>query len=181
MCNKQADMQVRAMVARVKGDMRAMATAIEAYYIDARDNYPCWAKGEKGANRLAGEQAGAYHIHTFRVWSNEAEAKSFWTLTTPVAYLSSYLEDPFADTKEVTFGYYADAKGWILYSWGPDRDENRRDNWDIEPDVEVIYRSEISQPSNTLIAGTSSAPAHEAYTYDPTNGTVSPGDIWRIK
>ena len=99
-----------------------------------------------------------------------------------MAYLSYYPPDPFASTRRTTYGYYADEKGFILFSWGADWDENKRYSWDLEPDVEMVYKSTISQPSPTLIAGTSSSPAHEAYTYDPTNGTYnSPGDIWRVK
>jgi hypothetical protein len=80
-----------------------------------------------------------------------------------------------------TYGYYADENGFILYSGGPDTDERLTDSWDLEPDVELLYKSTISHPSLTLLAGTSSL-SHEAYTYDPTNGTyTSAGDIWRVK
>ena len=96
-------------------------------------------------------------------------------------YLANYFSDPRADTRGVAYGFYAVEHGWILYSWGPDTDENGIENpGDLEPDVEQVYRSSISQPSLTLIAGNSSS-SHEAYTYDVTNGTISPGDIWRVR
>lgn len=180
MQSRWKEAEIRSQVSRVKGDMRSNATAIEAYYVDS-SAYPCWVKGESGANSFAGPEAGVYHIHTFQIWKNPAEVRTFNTLTTPISYLAKFFTDPFADTRGATFGYYCDVNGWVIYSWGPDRDENKRDSWDLEPDVEKVYRSTIAQPSPTLLFGSSSSPAHEAYTYDPSNGTVSPGDIWRVK
>jgi hypothetical protein len=171
---------IRSRVSRVKVDMRTMATAIESYYVD-NCLYPAMIKGEGGANSFAGKNAGVYKILTFRVWKNQAEKETFKTLTTPINYLESYSPDPFAISRGATYGYYHDANGWILWSWGPDVDENKPDQWDLAADVEKVYYSAIRQPSLELLCGTSSAPAHHAYTYDPTNGTVSPGDIWRVK
>lgn len=163
----------------VREDFHAIARALDAYYAD-HHSYPAWAKGESGENSFAGPNSGAYHIHTFRIWKNENEVGAFYTLTTPVPYLTNYFSDPWADTRGVAYGYYADEHGWILYSFGPDTDENDMGFSDLEPDIEQVYRSSISQPSLTLIAGSSSS-SHEAYTYDPTNGTISPGDIWRVR
>jgi len=60
--------------------------------------------------------------------------------------------------------------------------------------IETIYDSRISHPSTNyvtgisggLIAGQSNGTENgtsrtNAYTYDPTNGTVSEGDVWRVK
>ena len=163
----------------VREDFHFIARALDAYYAD-HHSYPAWAKGENGANSFAGPNSGAYYIHTFRIWKNENEVGAFYTLTTPVPYLKQYSSDPWADTRGTTYGYYTDERGWILYSFGPDTDENDMGFSDLEPDIEQVYRSSISQPSLTLVAGTNSV-SHEAYTYDPTNGTISPGDIWRVK
>lgn len=172
---------VRSKASRVRTDLRTIAMALEAYYRD-HNSYPAYATGQAAANSFAGSQAGAYHIHTFRIWRDQSEVGKFATLTTPVGYLSHYLPDPFAWTRGASYGYYSDGTGYILYSWGPDMDERLNHSWDLEPDVEMVYKSTISQPSPTLLAGTSSSPAHEAYTYDPTNGTYnSPGDIWRVR
>ena len=170
---------VRSKLSQVKTDMRSIATSLEAYFVDNMQ-YPAWAKGDQGANSFAGPLAGAYHIHTFRTWRDDSEQGTFYTLTTPVPYLTSYMRDAFASTRGATFGYYCDNNGWILYSWGPDMDENHRYKWDLEPDVDKVYRSIFSQPSLTLLTGTSSL-SGEAYTYDPTNGIISPGDVYRVK
>lgn len=169
----------RGRVSQAKTDLRTIATGLEAYFVDNMQ-YPAWAKGDQGANSFAGPKAGAYHIHTFRIWRDESEVGTFATLTTPAAYLPYYLSDLFASTRGATYGYYSDENGWILFSWGPDYDENKRESWDLDPDVEMVYKSSISQPSLTLLTCTSSL-SGEAYTYDPTNGSISPGDVYRVK
>jgi len=67
--------------------------------------------------------------------------------------------------KYLGFRYYSDPNGWILISPGPDRD------YDIDP--VKYYDSSIAQPSFELLC--------IAGTYDPTNGTVSSGDVFRVK
>lgn len=85
-------------------------------------------------------------------------------LTTPIAYITSHFPDPFAPDQKQTFGYYQkDDKGWILFSPGPDGKFNL--GWEV-------YDPSQSQPSVELLT---------RYTYDPTNGVRSAGDIWRVK
>jgi len=87
------------------------------------------------------------------------------TLTTPVAYITSLPVDPFAPEEGAVFGYFKhNDTGWILYGAGPDRDYDL----DLEKDYSATARN---NPLPTLIQKT----------YDPTNGSVSGGDIWRIK
>ncbi len=173
--------QIRSKVSRVKSDQRTYATGLETYYLD-NNAFPAWTTDENYSINNLGDPGNAAALHTFMVWASTAD--EFHTLTTPVSYLTSYFRDPFADTKGATFGYYADANGWILYSFGPDTDEDVLTNGcpgDIDTDVETVYFSTISQPSYTLIALGHSGSPPNAYTYDPTNGTVSPGDVWRVK
>ncbi|MCD6385900.1 prepilin-type N-terminal cleavage/methylation domain-containing protein [Candidatus Sumerlaeota bacterium] len=171
--------QTRSKVSRVKGDQRTLATGLESYYVD-NNSYPVWTTDpNKSVNNLGDANTGAAKRHSFRVWTTPNE---FHTLTTPISYLTSYFRDPFADTKGATFGYYADDNGWIVWSYGPDTDEDSTDaskNSDIDADVETLYNSGISQPSYTLIA--MDGASGESYTYDATNGTISPGDVWRVK
>ena len=63
--------------------------------------------------------------------------------------------------------------------------------------IKSIYLPQQGQPSNYLIAGAGTTPPSNfnitlptgytavsqgnAFTYDPTNGTVSQGDVWRVK
>ena len=158
-------------IAKVKSDLKYLANAVERFHKD-NHKYPPWARGKDGVNAFASPDSGAYKRHTFALNAS---------LTTPIQYIKSYPDDPFSDTKGATYGYYTDGNGFIIYSWGPNTDENSRDGWDLEVDVEKVYDSKIPQPSFTLLTGKSSAPNGGAYTYDPSNGTVSEGDIYRVK
>jgi len=161
---------ISSKIARVRADLKYLAKAVERYHKD-NHKYPPWARGKEGVNGFAGEGTGAYQMHTF--------AKN--ALTSPIKYIESYPCDPFSDTKGATYGYYTDGGGFILYGWGTDTDENYPMGWDLEADVEKVYNSKIAQPSFTLLTGKSSAPKGGAYTFDPSNGTVTEGDIYWVK
>lgn len=189
--------QVRSKVSRVRTDHRSLATAIEAYYVD-NNSYPA-ATNTKAQSAYAFAPTGKLdNCRTFKLHVPTNNAMRCLTLTTPVAYITSFFSDPFADTRGATFPYWAGRTGWILGSWGPDTDEAQggqllwcatgftpgprgvADNPSpYVAGVETVYDPvNISQPSLTLLAG---AGAKGAYTYDPTNGTVSSGDLWRVK
>lgn len=175
--------QVRSKVSRAKSDMRSYATGIESYYVD-NNTYPVSAR--------AGRDPGAGNINKYlpkasatipnvSTFAARLTANSFATLTTPIAYVTSSFPDPFADSKGATFGYYSDTNGWILWSFGPNTDESVMGELQGSSNaVETVYNSMQSQPSTTLIAGANTAPP-SAFTYDPTNGTVSGGEVWRVK
>ena len=177
--------QVRSKVSRVKTDQRSLATGIEAYYVD-NNQYPVSARTGRLPANIGNVNSFLLNPGTLAAISSfsaqQAAAPKIMTLTTPIAYITSYFTDPFADTKAATFGYFADTNGWILWSPGPDTDQAQNDDLGGSNAVETVYTSNMSQPSATLIVGanTGSTP-NEAYTYDPTNGTVSPGDVWRVK
>lgn len=184
--------QVRSKVSRVKSDHRSLATAIEAYYVD-NNLYPAAAMGTANANLISADTATLASGDAGRTFALRQGTVVLSTLTTPIAYITTYFADPFADTRGLTFRYYADRAGWILGSWGPDTDQgaggdlgwNQGANpWDDDdPDIETIYDSRQSQPGDLLIAGeaSTSVAGAGAFTYDPTNGTVSQGDVWRTK
>lgn len=189
--------QVRAKVSRVKNDQRSLATGIESYYVD-NNVYPLSARtgrdpaGQGNVNQglavTAGDNNAATNllgIPTFasRNANTNAAVAGMATLTTPIAYITSFFADPFMDFKGATFGYYSDQNGWILFSPGPDTDQVAFTDLGVtanSPLVETLYTSQIAQPSPALIAFARAA-ANAATTYDPTNGTVSGGDVWRTK
>jgi prepilin-type N-terminal cleavage/methylation domain-containing protein len=182
--------QIRSKVSRVKADQRSLATAVEAYYVD-NNLYPAMAKGNAGANGGVSLPPGTgtdgiYLVYTFRVWRSVAERNTFHTLSTPISYIGTYFPDPFAKGhKGATFGYYHDTNGWILGSYGPDVDDTGTNPGDLgmydNGGIDTVYRSVIAQPSLTLQCGRSTVGDQEAFTYDPTNGTISPGDVYRVK
>ena len=167
----------RSKVSRINSDMRSLATALEAYYIDHK-SYPV----KIPLLEMSLDPAHIAKIGGSNLFSIEpGKPGKIFGVTTPVAYISSMLKDPFTGKLKLRFyyrgsffthsisrrcapfAYHADANGWILFSPGPDRD------YDLTPEKD--YDSSIPQPSPFLMIKT----------YDPTNGTTSDGDIWRVK
>jgi len=120
-----------------------------------------------------------------------APQQRFYTLTTPLGYITSYPNDPFSNVRGSTFVYWSvfpgqpdlsgkivwkdsplGGVGWILVSPGPDLKYDLPGEWDV-------YNPAVSQPSYRLLSGTNKQ--GRALTYDPTNGIISDGDIWRVK
>lgn len=93
-------------------------------------------------------------------------------ITTPIAYATGNFPDPFSSTKGGSYRYYVsdDGHSWILISPGPDG------TYDL---TEKTYKDAARRagPYNWKALQQLLAP----YTYDPTNGTVSTGDIFRFK
>ena len=159
----------RSIVARVKGDERTISLSLETYYID-HNNYPAWSlrNDENAFGGIPDKKGKLARIPTFL---SPHHAKPI-TLTTPIAYLSIYYADPFAPIKGATFAYWTPEKdhgiGYILWSPGPDETygltiENVAGAYDASTSATI--------PSEMLIG----------LTYDPSNGTVSGGDVWRVK
>ncbi len=143
--------QTRSKVSRVTSEMRTFATGMESYYVDNNTYLP--TRNVVGVSRL----------------------QRFIPLTTPVSYLSSIPKDLFSnetgDQKYYPYwgqdmfsptnaAYFVNVPAlqsrvagggnlWMVFSSGPDRD--------YEPAV-APYGFDI---------------------YDPSNGTISNGDIFR--
>lgn len=170
--------QTRSKVSRVKADQRTITVGLEAYHVD-ENNYPPTLDSDGVANAFA-------NLNLVR-------------LTTPVAYLTSTTPtiDPFMNNTKATntavgaqpvdqdsFYYvsYADFTtvfgispnttfmGWGLSSLGPDHDDNGILNsaWLIQG--AVSSGSGVNMQTGFWISRV----------YDPTNGTVSLGDICRF-
>lgn len=200
--------QTRAKVARVKADLRSIATGIESYYVD-NSTYPQQDSSLEsaaapyvgyGVNDVPNATAGARSNPTFRrkVDSNDA----LRTMTTPVAYMTSFPSDPFANTNGIKFSYSTQRGGigWILWSFGPDTDQNTPYSgghpsppWPT-PLLPASYgdiNAGIVNGSNALFVSVDTFfydPAQQVpsfsliqVTYDPSNGTASNGDIYRVK
>jgi prepilin-type N-terminal cleavage/methylation domain-containing protein len=152
--------QVRAKVSRAKSDMRSLAVPLEAYAVDY-NKYP----------------PGFVDVNPDRLERLFAEdPRNLIPLTTPVSYITSLIPDPFTPTEREPgapldvpqklvndpYSYYnyqeqgavttgQESAYWALYSMGPD------------------------------LQNTHGWVAMGQVTYDPTNGTVSRGDIFRIR
>ena len=150
--------QIRSKVSRAKGDIRSLATAIESYATD-------WNK--LPPNTSSDPSSPWYDERGSGLIGN-------W-VTTPIAYITNNrTRDPFVpeaegalNTDEWWFSYhnilllgwsqpFVDYYGaWRIGSIGPDRDY-----WNTFPSGQVL-------------------PRNPQRPYDPTNGTVSNGNIWR--
>lgn len=200
--------QVRAKVSRTRTDMRSLSVATEAYYVD-NNIYPAWAVGglagcstyNAAVVAQQGHSQGASSIPNF-LMNGPNPNQAFQTMTTPISFITSYPADPFASNRGCTFSYLsifpgesqstaqcpgAGGVGWIMWGFGPDVDEYKGSSAsDLGDSPYIVYNPAQSQPSPLLLSGPwtggdTADTGQYAYTYDPTNGTVSGGDIWRIK
>lgn len=141
--------QLRTQVTRVKCELRGIGTAMEAYFLDY-DDYP----------------ASQSHLEKNRDFNG-----LYW-LTTPTVFMSSTFADPFSNQWDSgTFFPYMLAgrqKGglenwssclvtWVLFSCGPDR---RCDQFSF-------VHPHVWNPTSPV-----------SYSYSPTNGSRSKGDIF---
>ena len=195
--------QIRSKVSRVKTDHRSIATALESYYID-NNQYPAWASTittdpVSPCNRTISVNYGlrdaAADDSSFRVLRSFATADDpgvnpymMMTITTPIAYMTSIPVDPFADAKGCSSGYFSDPSftGWILYSPGPDTDNGYTDGTTVvgsplNESCYAVYMPQLTMPSPQIIGGSASDTEDRSFTYDPSNGTVSSGDVYRVK
>ncbi len=143
--------QTRAKVSRAKNDLRVLATGLTSYYVD---------------NNAFPQSSFVPRFRRLR------------PLTTPVAYLSSIPTDPFnpvdegaghwrttGDYRYGSMPFTGNATRWALASDGPSRTS------DTEP---IRFYPGYS---TGLFFG--EVPGFDYTLYDPTNGTISHGDIFR--
>jgi hypothetical protein len=143
----------RARVPRAQSDFRSLTTAIESYALDA-DDYP----------------------------------ETLWQLTTPVAYISAIPYDVFPIPPEHSFftraiprvpplyarfnaelttnGARTVYRSWILVSCGPDGTFQIDPARDLPPG-ESLTREQVERRLRDM-------------TWDPSNGSTSAGDIFRL-
>jgi len=155
--------QVRAKVSRVRNDLRSLAVAIEMYMLDNNNEI----LGSNDWQTKLGLTAGVARLY--------AHAK----LTTPIAYLSSLLVDPFyvESSAGVRQGKVYEFRSHNEFSaTAYSRCRLRGYTWGVNSIGPALIRiSTDSDPSmQDVLRGI--APG---FTYDPTNGTVSKGFIIR--
>ncbi len=184
--------QTRSKVARVKADMRSLATAIESYTVDHNKPPTVIVLGKQWNSS---NPFGDYSAVNQALSTPNCVSARFKRLTTPVAYITSIFIDPFRpqaygvdpagnlNTEYDTYDYFeaydftpglgsydqttANWRGagitsgasWRIVSAGPDR-------------VNFFgggYAGQFPMPNRSF-----------GLDYDPTNGTVSRGDIVRV-
>ena len=195
--------QTRSKVARVKADLRTLATAIQAFHSD-HNHYPVGTDDaplipQRIADHFArstvapGASGAPFSFYTFQTVDIPDTVRGH-SLTTPVAYTTTIPFDPFASEPGfVTYSYRegrdGDRSGWIITSFGPDRDDldnGGKNNGCGHLAARLCGRhgdiSEVhAMPGSgrwQVDQGTRNA-ALAGVTYDPTNGSISDGDLWR--
>lgn len=153
----------RAKVSRVKADLRTLATAIESYTVDNnREPFD-------GNN-------GEPHVG----W-----ATSQSRLTTPIAYITSIFTDPFQDdslpdTSDPDSTHFVDARH--AYDYGTARWHGVDPGSPEEPGYLFNFSGSPwkigSAGPDTSFEGPGSWYGMKDF-YDPTNGTISGGDVYR--
>ena len=159
--------QVRAKVSRVKAEHATIATAVESYYVD-NNAYP-WPKNIGfGPNNTA-----------FNGWTWEGVPES---LSTPISYLSqTAVKDPFKTSVQIGWSYRFQNNAELIYMR-----QNYGESWwttDNPVGDNVYYWYNGTRNSSIQWDVWSSGPDMRDYQYlyyDPTNGTVSNGDIIRF-
>lgn len=146
--------QIRAKVSRTKADFRTLATGFESYAVDNFKYPPDFDSGIYG-------------------FTPPNEYLTYASITTPVAYLTSAPRDIFFRLPGKPGGYFD--------YWGGDAVDTYAQNdptriaWEREGVRWFVYTSGPDGIRETL-------PLHMSESerlYDPTNGTVSRGDIGR--
>lgn len=195
--------QVRAKVSRAKNDLRVLATALESYYVDNNDYPYIQADGGPGIEWQA----------PYGFPPNRPDGPA--GLTTPIAYLTTDLRDPFELESEDGSTLSPSGKGLLYYErlgWGYDANGNRwNDNGanvravrvcvdgngtllGTAPDfnttdpnlipVRYVVFSVGPDKTHRVYAGDGSVVVRSRFSilnrYDPTNGTISPGNIARF-
>lgn len=174
--------QTRAKVSRVKADLRTQATALEAYFVD-------WNNYTRDSDSSLDLKGGTNIDFEYR-------ANGAVQLTTPIAYISSLLQDPFArgDQTMVDGGV---AQGYRIGSGTWSYDPSHLPTSDIQDSHTVFANNGRVGAFVTLSPGpdrsrnrigykcfpyqSTASNEQEPYEdYDPTNGTISGGDVYRF-
>ncbi len=172
--------QVRSKVARVKSDMRSLATAVEAYTVD--NNSPPPSAGEAGYPPIVIRGVNGTGV----LGPN---------LSTPIAYITSALIlDPFVDNDyasspdEMFYSYHTYTYRWPKFKptaradtagWGNANEGNAMTGI-IFKELYGTWRLISNGPDRNYWNKQPKQPAASiGLPYDPTNGTVSDGNIIR--
>ena len=150
--------QIRAKVSRVVSDMKTLETALESYRLD-QNVYPTCNKA-----RVAGS-GDYFHPNDIR----------FYRMTTPIAYISSVPDDPFATYVNASdfaqwggaYDYVNTTPGshnggwshvWRINSWGPDN----HNGWGGQRNDQGNSNCQDGVPK---------------FVYKSSNGLISKGDV----
>jgi prepilin-type N-terminal cleavage/methylation domain-containing protein len=173
--------QTRSKVSRVRADQRTIATALQSYQVDY-NVYPWWSPaGYPNSN--------VYWKPPYSGGGSRIPLAFAQGLTTPIAYISSIqMGDPFTANKEhkEQIFFYVEQAGHeteaVVGSYGYDRDrETMHALMPQNTSSSTVYGLFSMGPDGRYYDTLAWPAGHAHWTeYDPTNGTVSQGNIWRF-
>ncbi|GAB4315746.1 MAG: hypothetical protein Kow0059_07950 [Candidatus Sumerlaeia bacterium] len=177
--------QVRSKVSRTKADMRSLATAIEAYAVDY-NHYPSTRICRPPSPSAFSGQSVFYSTIT-----TGAVSPRFIKLTTPVAFISSVFMDPFTQVSggvsKVKNPSGVAEPGYDTYDYVSAYDFKPPDPRGGGITSGAMWRLCSAGPDGIIAFGGGAAPPNQPLVwaqlgvdYDPTNGTVSAGDLVRV-
>ncbi len=157
--------QIRAKVARAKGEIRGLATAMNTYFLDF-NIYPCETEADMYATR----------------WTTRYNRGHLW-LTSPIKYISSVPADPFASMAHVDTQNYGGSRIQTYETGGIEPSPLNHPMGKKCNTCMLTWAMWSKGPSAELEGGqvVSGDDAHiggrDIRNYSPTNGTTSRGPI----
>ncbi len=159
------DAQVRSKASRAKADIKTIVTALEAYAVD-HGGYPTYHYSNVPQAALEfhiGGQVTGFGVPD-TTWNGQNP------LTTPIGYITSMPQDPFASHK---VGLPPEVREYMYVNW----------NYALmamptDPHAPTFaYAASHYGPYRLHSRGPDADGPDSGTPYDPTNGTVSNGDI----
>ncbi len=157
--------QMRAKVSKAKAEQRMLANATEAYRVDNNFYMP------------------------YPLWGGHASFRYTNALTTPIAYISHadavidlFVDQEMVNVANARYGYFSDSKARNDPTWALKMRNMRGDGW--SQTEELIYVFTSGGPDGEALkfdfGGLQFDELRIYVPYNPTNGTISTGDLLRF-
>ena len=175
--------QTRAKVTKVLADMRSYVVAVESYVVDNNEAMPCayWSP-------FADAKVNNLYWYMWIEINDNIKGGAGKHLTTPIAYMTSLPLDPFVTKRfgypiSYTWFYEGKAKMGGRYERPTKMNDAARAGFGPHPGGDnapyVLYGERTYQwHMETFGPDRAWWLENDGVIYDPTNGTVSAGDIW---
>ncbi len=181
--------QMRAKVSRVKADLRSLVIAMEAYQVDN-----VWIISDHSDSPEEAKPRNYHGTLDFIRWTDfdGVEHGPGRLLTSPVAYMTSVPFDVFnteAFKRRKAHGFNFDVEQASFFMRGSSRRIYNHGVSDGDPffssfvwhhdneRTQFFYRYLLQSSGPDLLFWNGPRPRY----YDPTNGTISPGDIFYVE
>ena len=160
----------RGKVSRCQNDMRTLAVALDAYFVD-HNTYP-------RDHTAMGHDADL----RWEPWTNEPETEvGLYYLTTPKAYAQVVVSDPFNYDERALDGSHPGKYSRLTYTLASGYDNSLHGARNVHAYLLCGYGPDMeSSPFNVQSWPSSGTARASLAWYSPTNGTKSAGDLYRF-